>query len=73
MAICSFSPWGTVIMLYRVVLTFEFVNEELECKNFAKTYCTVLSCMWSADYSVLNKGALTFESVDVNCDYSYEN
>ena len=32
-------------MLYRVVLTFESVNEELEGKNFIKTYCAVLSCM----------------------------
>ena len=49
MAICSFSTWGNVIMLYWVVLTFESVSEELECKNFIKTYCAVLSCMWSAD------------------------
>ena len=32
-------------MLYRVVLTFESVNEELECKNFIKSNCAVLSCM----------------------------
>ena len=32
-------------MLYRVVLTFESVNEELECKNFVQTYSAVLSCM----------------------------
>ena len=31
-------------MLYWVVLTFESVSEELECKNFIKTYCAVLSC-----------------------------
>ena len=27
-------------MLYRVVLTFESVNEELECKNFIESYCS---------------------------------
>ena len=72
MAICSFSSWGTVILLYRVVLTFESVNEELEGKNFIKTYCAVLS-VCEVLTSVLHKAVLTFESVDVNCDYSYEN
>ena len=57
-------------MLYRVVLTFESVNEKLEGKNFIKTYCALKLTVLT---SVLHKGALTFESVDVNCDYSYEN
>ena len=57
-------------MLYRVVLTFESVNEKLEGKNFIKTYCALKLTVLT---SVFHKGVLTFESWDVNCDYSYEN
>ena len=42
-------------MLYKVVLTFEFVDEILKCHHSKESYRAVLSC---------GRLVLTFESVD---------
>ena len=59
-------------MLYRVVLTFESGNEEL--KSVRISFKATVQCfpVCKVLTSVLHKGVLTFESEDVNCDYSYE-
>ena len=48
-------------MLYKVVLTFEFVNEILKCDHSNESYLAVLSC-GAVYYAV--QGATNFESVD---------
>ena len=37
-------PVMLFIMLYRVVLTFESVDEILKCDHSNESYCAVLSC-----------------------------
>ena len=40
----QFFPVVLFIMLYKVVLTFESVDEILKCDHSNESYCTVLSC-----------------------------
>ena len=55
------------IVLYRVVLTFELVDEILKCDHSNESFPVVLFIM-------LYRVVLTFESVDeiLNCDHSNE-
>ena len=43
-AIEQYFPVVLFIMLYKVVLTFESVNEILKCDHSNERYCAVLSC-----------------------------
>ena len=40
----QFFPVVLIIMLYKVVLTFEFVSEMLKCNHSDESYWAVLSC-----------------------------
>ena len=40
----QYFPVGLIIMLYKVVLTFEFVDEILKCDHSNESYWVVLSC-----------------------------
>ena len=40
----QYFPVVLFIMLYKVVLTFETVDEILKCNNSSESYCAVLSC-----------------------------
>ena len=40
----QYFPVVLFIMLYEVVLTFEFVDEILTCDHSNESYCAVLSC-----------------------------
>ena len=40
----QYFPVVLFIMLYKVVLTFEFVDEILKCDNLNESYWAVLSC-----------------------------
>ena len=54
----QYFPVVLFIMLYKVVLTFESVDEILKCDHSNESYWAVLS------FSMLYKVYLTFESVD---------
>ena len=54
----QYFPVVLFIMLYKVVLTFESVDEILKCYHSNESYWAVLS------FSMLYKVYLTFESVD---------
>ena len=54
----QYFPVVLFIMLYKVVLTFESVDEILKCDHSNESYWAVLSV------SMLYKVYLTFESVD---------
>ena len=43
-AIEQYFPVELLIMLYEVVLTFEFVDEILKCGHSSESYWAVLSC-----------------------------
>ena len=58
------------IMLYKTVLTFESVDEILECYHSSESYRAVLSC--GTVYYVY-KVVLTFESVDEILEYYHSN
>ena len=60
------------IMLYKVILTFESVDEILKCDHSNESYRAVLSCV--AVYYAVYMVILTFESVDeiLKCDHSNE-
>ena len=66
-------PVVLFIMLYKVVLTFEFVDEILKCDHSNESYWAVLSCGTVA-VQMLYKVVLTFESVDeiLKCDHLNE-
>ena len=60
-------------MLYKVVLTFESVDEILKCEHSNESYWAVLSCGTIFYFFImLSKVVLTFESVDeiLKCDHS---
>jgi len=40
----QYLPMVLFIMLYKMVLTFESVNEILKCDHLNESYCAVLSC-----------------------------
>ena len=67
----QYFPVVLFIMLYKVILTFESVDEILKCDHSNESYCAVLSC-GTVYYAV--QVDLTFESVDENlkCDHSNE-
>ena len=43
-ATAQFFPVVLFIMLYKVVVTFESVDEILKCDHSNESYCAVLSC-----------------------------
>ena len=57
----QYFPVVVFIMLYKVVLTFESLDEILKCDHSNKSYWAVLSC-GAVYYAV--QGGLTFESED---------
>ena len=65
----QYFPVGPFIMLYKVILTLESVDEILKCDYSNKSYKAVLSCD-AVYYAVV----LTFESLDeiLKCDHSNE-
>ena len=67
----QYFPVVQFIMLYKVVLTFEAVDEILKCDHSNESYWAVLSC--GAIYYAVQGGS-TFESVDEipKCDHSNE-
>ena len=60
-AIEQYFPVVLFIMLYKVVLTFEFVDKILKCDHSNESYRTVLSCV---AVCMLYKVVLSLESVD---------
>jgi len=66
-------PVVLFIMLYKVVLIFESVDEILKCEHSNESYWAVLSC-GAVFFIMLFKVVLTFESVDkiLKCDHSNE-
>ena len=52
------------IMLYKVVLTFEFVDEILKCDHSNESYWAVPSC--GSLYYMLHNAVLTFEPGGLN-------
>ena len=61
--------WCCLLMFFKIVLTFEFVNEILKCDHSNESYGAVLPC---GAVFMLYKVVLTFESVDeiLKCDHS---
>ena len=57
----QYFPVVQFIMLHKVVLTVESVNEILKCDHSNENYWAVLSC--GAVSVMLHKRVLTFESV----------
>ena len=43
-AVEQYFPVVLFIMLYKVILTFESVDEILKCDHSNESYCAVLSC-----------------------------
>ena len=66
----QFFPVVLLIMLYKVVLTFESVNEILKCDRSNESYWAVLSS--GAIYYTV-QGVLPFESVDKVLNYDHSN
>ena len=71
----QYFPVVLFIMLYKVVLTFESVDEILKCDHSNESYWVILSC--GAVYYAAQGGStvhVTFESVDeiLKCDHSNE-
>ena len=69
----QYFPVVLFIMLYKVVLTFESVDEILWCDHSNESYCAVLYFPVVL-FIMLYKVVLTFESVDeiLWCDHSNE-
>ena len=67
----QYFPVVPFIMLHKVVLTFEYVDEILKCNHSNDGYWASLSC--GAVYYT-PQGVLTFEAVDeiLNCTLSSE-
>ena len=67
----QYFPVVLFIMLYKVVLTFESVDEILKCDHSSESYLAVLSC--GAVYYAVQRGSI-FKSVDeiLKCDHSSE-
>ena len=68
-AIEKYFPVVLFIMLYKVVLTFESVDEILKCDHSNESYLAVLSC--GTVYIMLYKVVPTFESVDEILKYDH--
>ena len=56
-AIEQYVPVVLFIMLYKVVLTFESVDEILKCDHSNESYCALLSCGHSAVYYAVQGGS----------------
>ena len=67
----QYFPVVLFIMLYKVVLTYESVDDILKCDHSNESYWAVLSC-GAVYYAV--QGGSNFESVDeiLKCDHSNE-
>ena len=67
----KYFPVLLLIILYKVVLFFESMDEILKCDHSNESYWAVLSC-GTVYYAV--QDILTFESVDeiLKCDHSNE-
>ena len=67
----QYFPVVQFIMLYKVVLTFESVDEILKCDHSNESYEQYFPVVL---FIMLNKVVLTFESVDeiLKCDHSNE-
>ena len=67
----QYFPVVLFIMLYKLVLTFEAVDEILKCDHSNESYWAVLSC-GTVYYAV--KSCSNFESVNemLKCDHSNE-
>ena len=68
----QYFPVVLFIMLYKVVLTFESVDEILKCDHSNESYWAVLSC-GAVYYAV--QGGSNFDSVNefiLKCDHSNE-
>ena len=57
----QYFPVVLFIMLYKMVLTFESVDEIVKCDHSNKSYWAVLSC-GTVNYA--EKGSSNFESLD---------
>jgi len=70
-AIEQYFPVVLFIMLYKVVLTFETVDEILHCDHLNESYRALLLC---SVFITLYKASLTFVSVDeiLKSDHSNE-
>ena len=55
-AIKQYIPVVLFIMLFKVVLTFESVDESIKCEHWNQSYWTVLSC--DAVYFVVQGGSV---------------
>ena len=68
----QYFPVVLFIMLYKVGLTFEPVDEILKCDHSSETYWAVLSC--GTVYYAVYKVVVTFVSVDeiLQCEHSNE-
>ena len=68
-AIEQYFPVVLFIMLYKLALTFESVDEILKCDHSNESYWTVLSC--GTVYYAVQGEVLTFEYVDeiLQCDH----
>ena len=58
----QYLPVVLFIILFKVVLTFESVDEILKCDHSNESFWGVLSC--TVLFVILNQVDLTFESVD---------
>jgi len=58
----QYFPVVLFIMLYKVVLTFESMNEILKCDQSNESYWTVLSC--GVVYYTVRDNSVMFEFVD---------
>ena len=54
-ATVQYFPVVLFMMLYKVVLTFEFADEILKCDHSNESYCAVLS--WGAVYYAVQGGS----------------
>jgi len=68
----QYFPVVLFIMLHKVVLRFESVDEILKCDHSNESYWAVLFC--DAVYLYAVQGGTKFESVDeiLKCDHSNE-
>ena len=71
-AIEQYFPAVLFIMLYKMALAFETVDEILKCDHSNENYWAVLSC--GAVYYAVQRGSVAFETVDeiLKCDHSNE-
>ena len=59
----QYFPAVLYIVLYKVVLTFESVNEILKCDHSNESYCSSSTFLWCCLLCCTHKVVLTFKSV----------